>query len=123
MLFAIGNNGTPSIAWTLQVHPAPSIDTTPPSIAIANIAGDNIVSATEANSGFTIGGSTVGAESGQTVTVKILNGSSTVVDSYTTSVANNAWSVNVTQTQATALADGNYTVRRSMLSKDITCCS
>ena len=33
MLFAIGNNGTPSIAWTLQVHPAPSNNTTPPTIS------------------------------------------------------------------------------------------
>ena len=33
MLFAIGNNGTPSLAWTLQVHPAPSNNTTPPTIS------------------------------------------------------------------------------------------
>ena len=59
--------------------------------------------------GFAITGTTVGAENDQIVTVKILNGS-TVLDNYTTSVANNLWSVNVTKAQPTALADGNYTV-------------
>src|SRR5262249_24443725 len=41
MLFAIGNNGTPSIAWTLQVHPAASNNTTPPTISgtVANQHG------------------------------------------------------------------------------------
>src|SRR5262249_41802502 len=39
--FAIGNNGTPSLAWTLQVHPAPSNNTTPPTISgtVANQHG------------------------------------------------------------------------------------
>jgi Bacterial Ig-like domain len=77
---------------------------------------DNIVNATEAKSGFAISGTTTGAENGQTVTVGILN-KSTVVNSYTTSVTNNGWSTNVTKTQATALADGNYTVTADVSDK------
>jgi hypothetical protein len=97
-----GNTGPASSALPVTV------DTTAPSIAINTIAGNDIISAPE-NNGFAITGTTVGAENGRTVIVKVLNGS-TIVDSYTTSVKNNGWSVTVTQTQATALANGNYTV-------------
>ncbi len=91
-------------AGTLQ------IDTTPPTIAINTIATKNVVTNGNAISGFPIGGTTVGAENGQTVTVSILNSAQSVVDIYGTTDQNNAWSVNVTSAQATALADGNYTV-------------
>ena len=91
-------------AGTLQ------IDTTPPTIAINTIATNNVVTNGNAISGFPIGGTTVGAENGQTVTVSILNSAQSVVDIYGTTEQNNAWSVNVTSAQATALADGNYTV-------------
>ena len=91
-------------AGTLQ------IDTTPPTIAINTIATNNVVTNGNAISSFPIGGTTVGAENGQTVTVSILNSARSVVDIYGTTEQNNAWSVNVTSAQATALADGNYTV-------------
>ena len=86
------------------------IDTTAPTIAINTIASNNVVTKSNATSGFAIGGTTVGAENGQTVTVAIVNSALTVVDSYTTTDQSNAWSVKVTSAQATALADGSYTV-------------
>ena len=86
------------------------IDTTPPTIAINTIASNNVVTKSNAASGFAIAGTTVGAENGRSVTVAILNSAQAVVDSYTATDQNNAWSVNVTSAQATALADGSYTV-------------
>ncbi|HWT98316.1 MAG TPA: Ig-like domain-containing protein, partial [Terriglobales bacterium] len=86
-------------------------DTTAPIISIGSITGDNIISSSEAAAGFAIGGTTTGAESTQTVTVKIVNSSNTVVDTYTTAAGGGTWSVNVTKAQAQALADGSYTVK------------
>src|SRR5207302_6216864 len=81
-----------------------TVDTVAPTIAIDAIAVDNTVNAGEAAVGFAISGTT-DAESGQTVTVQILDGSSAVVDSYTVPVAGGTWSVDVTAAQAQALAD------------------
>jgi len=91
-------------AGTLQ------IDTTAPTIAINTIATKNVVTKSNAASGFAISGTTVGAENGQTVTVAILNSANAVVDSFTTADQSNAWSVTMTSAQATALADGSYAV-------------
>ncbi|SDQ89792.1 hypothetical protein SAMN05519103_00037 [Rhizobiales bacterium GAS113] len=86
------------------------IDTTSPTLAIATIASNNVINASTASAGFAISGTSTDAENGQIVTVNIANSSNTVVDSYTTTDQGNAWSVNVTSAQATALADGRYTV-------------
>jgi hypothetical protein len=86
------------------------IDTTVPTIAINNIAGNNTINASKASKGFAISGTTTDAENGQIVSVNIVNSQNTVVDSYTTADQNSAWSVNVTSTQALALIDGIYTV-------------
>ena len=68
------------------------------------------LNASGASSGFAIDGTTEGVENGQTVTVTIVNGSGVTVQTFTTTVANNTWSVNVSPTNAQALSDGNYTV-------------
>ncbi len=68
------------------------------------------LNASGASTGFAINGTTDGVENGQTVTVTIVNGSGVTVETFTTTVANNAWSVNVSPTNARALSDGNYTV-------------
>ena len=82
-----------------------------PTIAITTpIADDNVVNKAEAAAGFVISGSETGAD-GQTVTVKIVNGSSQVIDTLTTTAASGAWSVNVTSAEAQALANGSYTVK------------
>ena len=90
-----------------------TVDEHAPTIAIdSNLAGgDNTVNISEAAAGFAITGTTTGAESGQTVTVHIVDGSNAVVDSYTTTAGSGTWSVNVTAAQAQALADGSYTVK------------
>jgi hypothetical protein len=98
-------------AGTLQ------IDTTAPTIAINTIASNNIISATKAANGFSISGSTSGVENGQIVTVNILNSANTIVDTYTATDNRNAWSVAVTSAQATALADGSYTVTANVSDK------
>jgi hypothetical protein len=85
------------------------VDTAAPTIGIGTIAGDNIVDAGEASAGFAISGTESGAD-GQTVTVTIVDSSSTVVDTYTTTAAGGTWSVNVTSAQAQALTDGSYIV-------------
>ena len=90
-----------------------TLDTLAPMIAIATIAGDNSINAAEAQAGFPISGSETGAD-GQTVTVTIVDDTGRVVDSYTATAAGGTWSVNVTGAQATALADGTYTVTASV---------
>src|SRR6185437_11087968 len=80
-----------------------------PNIAIAPIAEGNVVDADAIASGFTISGSESGAD-GQTVTVRILDSTSTAQDTLTTTATGGAWSVAVTAAQAQALAAGNYSI-------------
>src|SRR5262249_56169545 len=83
--------------------PAPAPPPPPPesTIAINTIAGDiaiagvNIINADKANAGFEITGTTSGLANGQTVKLTILDSSGQVKDTYTTMVANNVWSVDV----------------------------
>jgi hypothetical protein len=114
---AAANNANLSAATNYNPAGVLQIDTTPPAIAINTIASNNVINATKASSGFTISGTTSGAENGQAVTVNILNGANSVVDSYATTDQNNAWSVRVTSAQATALADGSYTVTANVADK------
>ena len=107
---AAANNANLSGATNYNPAGTLQIDTTAPTISIKTIAGNNIVNATEASQGFAISGATVGVENGQIVTVNILNSTNAIVDTYTTADSSNAWAINVTSTQATALADGSYTV-------------
>jgi hypothetical protein len=90
------------------------IDTTVPTIAVALIAGDNTVNAGEAAAGFAITGTTLGVENGRIATITIVDGAQTTIDTYTTNVTANAWSINVTTAQAAALSDGIYTVRANV---------
>jgi hypothetical protein len=89
------------------------VDETPPTIGITPITGDNIVNLSEARAGFAISGSETGAD-GQTVTVHVLNSSNQVVDSYMTVATAGTWLVGVSSADATALADGTYTVAASV---------
>lgn len=104
------NEADVSGATNYQLPGILQIDTAAPSISINTIANNNIVLKSTAGSGFPISGTTVGAENGQAVTIAILNSAQAVMDTYTTTDQNNAWSVNVSSAQATALADGSYTV-------------
>ena len=86
-----------------------TVDETPPTITVAPITGDNVINLSEAQAGFAIGGSEIGAD-GQTVTITILDGTGHAVDKYTTTAAGGAWSVSVSSADATALLDGTYAV-------------
>ncbi|WP_247883009.1 beta strand repeat-containing protein, partial [Azospirillum brasilense] len=86
-----------------------SVDRTAPTLAIATVAGDNVLNAADSAVGQTVSGVTNGVEDGQTVTVT-LNGKS-----YTTTVTNNAWSLTVPSVDLLALTDGSsYTVTASL---------
>ncbi|WJR76000.1 VCBS domain-containing protein [Bradyrhizobium sp. NP1] len=86
------------------------VDETPPTIAIDGIGHNNVVNTNVASAGFAITGTVLDAENGQPVTVKIVDSSGHVVDTFATTLANNAWSVNITSTDAKLLHDGSYTV-------------
>jgi hypothetical protein len=95
---------------TAQASHAIRVDETPPTIAINTIVGTSVVNVNAASTGFTIAGTTTDAENGQPVAVKIVDGSGQVVDTFTTTLTNNTWSVNVTSAEAKSLHDGTYTV-------------
>jgi hypothetical protein len=107
---AASNNANVTGAANYNPTGTLQIDTTAPTIAINTIASNNVITSSTATSGFPISGTTAGAENGRTVTIAMLNSAQSAVDIYTTTDQNNAWSVNVTSTQAAALADGSYTV-------------
>ena len=81
-----------------------------PMVGNSSVNTAHTLNASGASTGFAINGTTDGVENGQTVTVTIVNGSGVTVQTFTATVANNAWSVNVSPTNARALSDGNYTV-------------
>jgi hypothetical protein len=86
------------------------VDETPPTIAIHTVVGNDVVNVNAASTGFAITGATTDAENGQPVTVKIVDGSGHVVDTFTTTLTNNSWSVPVSSAEAKLLHDGSYTV-------------
>ncbi|CAO3380534.1 DUF4347 domain-containing protein [Azospirillum argentinense] len=93
----------------VQATRSVSVDRTPPTLAIATVAGDNVLNAADSAAGQTVSGVANGVENGRTVTVT-LNGKT-----YTTTVNNNAWSLNVPSTDLLALTDGtSYTVTASL---------
>ena len=81
-----------------------------PMVGNSTVNTANTLNASGASTGLVISGTTDGVENGQTVTVTIVNGSGAAVETFTTTVANNGWSVNVSPTNAQALSDGSYTV-------------
>ncbi|MBR0938283.1 Ig-like domain-containing protein [Bradyrhizobium jicamae] len=86
------------------------VDETPPTIAIDPVARSNVVNAETASAGFTIVGTATDAENGQPVTVRIIDSSGNVVDTFVTKLTDNTWSINVTSAEAKLLHDGSYTV-------------
>ncbi len=96
------------------------MDESAPTIAITSpVAGDNIINKSEAAAGVTISGTAVAgtggaAVNGQTATITIVDSTNAVKDTYTTTVSAGAWSINVTPTQAQALAGGSYSIKASV---------
>ncbi len=101
-------------------NPAPeathtlTVDENPPSVAIATIAGDNVLNHAEA-AGVTIGGSTVGVEDGQQVAITITPVGGGVPIGLSVPVFNNTWSSALSG--ATSLPDGTYTVTAQVFDK------
>ena len=109
-----GNAATTALAIKVE-ETLPTITITDP------VAGDDIISKTEAAAaagviihGTALPGSALAVVNGQTVTVTIVDSSNVVKDTYTTTVANGAWSVTVQPADAQNLADGNYTIQANV---------
>src|SRR5581483_11665100 len=91
--------------------------TTAPTIAITPIDGNNIINNAEAAAGVTISGTATAGSAvvnGQTATITIVDATNAIKDTYTTTISNGAWSVNMTAAQAQALANGSYTVEANV---------
>jgi len=85
------------------------VDSSLPVVTLNNFAGDNIVNAAEVTAGQTLTGKVSNAASGDTVTI-ILGG-----QTYTTTVQDDlTWSLPLTQSQLTALGNGDLTVSASV---------
>src|SRR5712671_2774191 len=90
----------------------------PTTVAITSPAAvGNIINQSEVAAGFTISGTATAGSmpvNGQTATITIVDSSNVVKYTYTTIVANGAWSVNVPAAQAQALADGTYSIKATV---------
>ncbi|HHA1729462.1 TPA: Ig-like domain-containing protein [Enterobacter hormaechei subsp. xiangfangensis] len=85
------------------------VDSSLPVVILNNFAGDNIVNAAEVAAGQTLTGKVSNAASGDTVTI-ILGG-----QTYTATVQDDlTWSLPLTQSQLTALGNGDLTVSASV---------
>ncbi|HCT3226105.1 TPA: Ig-like domain-containing protein [Enterobacter hormaechei] len=85
------------------------VDSSLPVVTINTLAGDNIVNAAEVAAGQTLTGKVSNAASGNTVTI-ILGG-----QTYTATVQDDlTWSLPLTQSQLTALGNGDLTVSASV---------
>ena len=93
----------------------PSLPTT---VAITSPAVvGNFINQSAVSAGFIISGTATSGNvpvNGQTATVAIVDSSNVVKYTYTTTVANGVWSVNVTAAQAHALADGSYSIKATV---------
>jgi hypothetical protein len=88
-----------------------TVDETPPDISIDTIAGNDIVDATEANAGFTISGTSSGAD-GQTVNLILFDETDLVYVTKTYSATvqtGGAWSVSVSATDVATYLPTNHT--------------
>ncbi len=91
-----------------------SVDSSAPTIIINTVASDNIVNASEADTGVTVSGSTT-AEAGQIVTVTL---NSPTVQTYQATVqADGSWSINIPAADLEALTDGSHTLTATVNDK------
>ncbi|QCZ33166.1 Ig-like domain-containing protein [Escherichia fergusonii] len=91
-----------------------SVDSNAPTIIINTVASDNIVNASEADTGVTVSGSTT-AEAGQIVTVTL---NSPTVQTYQATVqADGSWSITIPAADLEALTDGSHTLTATVNDK------
>jgi Ca2+-binding RTX toxin-like protein len=99
--------GNPAIPATQPL----AVDETAPIVAIDPIIP--VLNALGAATGFTITGTTVGVEDGQTVSISVFDGINPPLI-YSAMVVGNVWSASVLPGDATMLADGTATVTASV---------
>jgi FecR protein/Peptidase M10 serralysin C terminal/Bacterial Ig-like domain (group 3) len=109
-MYTLTADTTNAAGDTAQATRTIRVDETPPTIAIHAIAADNVVNVNAASTGFAIAGTVTDAENGQPVTVSIVDSFGKPVETFTTPLTNNSWSVSVSPAQAKLLLDGNYKV-------------
>ena len=119
---AIVVTGSSSVSVTptqsLSLLQVPIIQVPPTTVAITSpTAVGNIINQSDVAAGFIISGTATAGNSavnGQTATIAIIDGSNVAKYTYTTTVTNGAWSVNVTAEQAQALPDGSYIIKATV---------
>src|SRR5216684_1290930 len=119
---AIVVTGSSSVSVTptqsLSLLQVPIIQVPPTIVAITSPAAvGNIINQSDVAAGFIISGTATAGSSavnGQTATIAIIDSSNVVKYTYTTTVTNGAWSVNVTAAQAQALPDGSYLIKATV---------
>ncbi|WP_333900954.1 Ig-like domain-containing protein [Enterobacter wuhouensis] len=108
-LYTVTASATDSVGNSTSASHTVNVESVLPGVIINTVAGDDAINASELATGQTISGKVVNAEAGNTVTVKI--GGNT----YTATVQDDlTWSVNVPESDLTALGNGDLTVSASV---------
>ncbi|HDR2679701.1 TPA: Ig-like domain-containing protein, partial [Enterobacter mori] len=108
-LYTVTASATDSVGNSTSTSHTVNVESVLPGVIINTIAGDDVINAVELAAGQTISGKVVNAEAGNTVTVTIGG------NSYTATVQSDlTWSVNVPESDLTALGNGDLTVSASV---------
>uniref|UniRef100_UPI00398B677D Ig-like domain-containing protein n=1 Tax=Enterobacter roggenkampii TaxID=1812935 RepID=UPI00398B677D len=107
--YTVTANVTDSVGNSASTSHDVLVDSSLPVVTIDTLAGDNIVNAAEVAAGQTLTGKVTNAAPGDTVTITLggQNFTATVQDDLT-------WSLSLTQSQLTALGNGDLTVSASV---------
>jgi hypothetical protein len=99
--------GNPSSVASQTVTVAETL----PTVTVDAIEGDNIVTGSEVQSGFSITGTTTGIADGSEVIVEILTATNAVVDTYQAGVSSGSWNATVSASDSSALGTGVFNVK------------
>ncbi|HAS1030009.1 TPA: Ig-like domain-containing protein [Enterobacter cloacae] len=108
-LYSVTASATDSVGNSASISHTVNVESVLPGVIINTVAADDVINAAELATGQTISGTVVNAEAGNTVTVTL--GGNT----YTATVQSDlTWSVNVPESDLTALGNGELTVSASV---------
>ncbi|HAT7687566.1 TPA: Ig-like domain-containing protein [Enterobacter cloacae subsp. cloacae] len=108
-LYSVTASATDSVGNSASTSHTVNVESVLPGVIINTVAGDDVINAAELATGQTLSGTVVNAEAGNTVTVTL--GGNT----YTATVQSDlTWSVNVPESDLTALGNGELTVSASV---------
>ncbi len=108
-LYSVTASATDSVGNSASTSHTVNVESVLPGVIINTVAGDDVINAAELATGQTISGTVVNAEAANTVTVTL--GGNT----YTATVQSDlTWSVNVPESDLTALGNGELTVSASV---------